>query len=324
MIESYRYITRACVCMYMMASLLLARAQSSLLRGGGDSDALTSQTIGNVDHPKTAFPEPVDDPYFKRLVEQGSMRSAEHHRKFLARKERITSQFESKVRFQSQPGEFAAIVISYRFAFLHIWKCGGTTMASLTDGRQFSLTEPWIQKRQWVAFVRDPIDRFLSAWAECGYRQYEGELSFGGFEAHSTLNWLDDTYDFRVRAFLHEVQDFTFPDVWMSCHTHAHPQTNFMIDENGHIDHHITLVGDLREMQYVLDIAGFHNYTETIKGRDSSANAVKTEYFPARRDLLHNQTLLELCEFLALDYFLFDFEPPEVCVGPGGPLARFA
>lgn len=96
-----------------------------------------------------------------------------------------------------------------------------------------------------------------------------------------------------------------------------------MIDENGHIDHHVKLVGDLHEMGAVLEIAGFHNYTDSVKGRDSSANAVKAEYFPSRRDLLQDQTILELCEFLALDYFLFDFEPPEICVQEGGPLARF-
>lgn len=292
------------------------------LRGGTPETTMTQsgETIGTM---KIEFPPPENDPYFDQLIEKGSMRSVDHHRKFLARKSRISSQFGSKVRFQSQPGEYAAIVVSQQFAFLHIWKCGGTTMAGLTDGHQSSLIEPWIQRREWVAFVRDPIDRFLSGWAECGFRQYEGTLSFGGFEEHSTLNWLDDTYDFRVRAFLHEVQDFTFPDVWMSCHTHAHPQANFMINENGHIDHHVTLVGDLGEMRSVLEIAGFHNYTDTVKGRDSSANSVKAEYFPSRRDLLQNETLLELCEFLALDYFLFDFEPPEICIQPGGPLAPY-
>ena len=96
-----------------------------------------------------------------------------------------------------------------------------------------------------------------------------------------------------------------------------------MIDENGHIDQHVSLVADLHEMRRVLEIADFHNYTDKVKGRDASSNVVKSEYFPSRRDLLQNQTILELCEFLALDYFLFDFEPPEICVQHGGPLARF-
>lgn len=304
-------------------SLFASAITKSSLRGVDSNEDGSTKIHESVMPEKKEFPVPVGDAYFETLVAQGSMRSSDHQRKFLARKSRISSQFESRTRFQSQPGEFAAIVISPKFAFLHIWKCGGTTVADLAGGKQSYLSEQWIQNRQWVAFVRDPIDRFISAWAECGFRQYEGTLSFGGYESHSTLNWLDDNFDFRIRAFLHEVQDFTFPDVWMSCHTHAHPQANFMVDANGHIDHHVTLVGDLGEMKDVLEIAGFHNYTDRVKGRDAAANAVKSEYFPPRRDLLHNQTVLELCEFLALDYFLFDFEPPEICVQEGGPLARF-
>jgi hypothetical protein len=87
--------------------------------------------------------------------------------------------------------------------------------------------------------------------------------------------------------------------------------------------HHVKLVGDLREMESVLEITGFDKYSDEVKGRDSSSNTVKSEYFPSRRDLLHDQTILDLCEFLALDYFLFDFEPPEICVRKGGPLARY-
>ena len=96
-----------------------------------------------------------------------------------------------------------------------------------------------------------------------------------------------------------------------------------MINENGHIDHHVTLIGDLYEMRSVLQLANFTKYTSQGKGRDSADNAVKAEFFPARRDLLHDHTILELCNFLALDYFLFDFQPPEICVQAGGPLARF-
>lgn len=95
-----------------------------------------------------------------------------------------------------------------------------------------------------------------------------------------------------------------------------------MIDNNGHVDHHVTLIGDLEEMDNVLEIADFFNYTDKVKGRDASANAVKAEYFPKRRELLQDRTILELCEFFALDYFLFDFKPPEICIQPGAPLSH--
>ena len=196
------------------------------MSGNADrEDSCSTKTQGGSATQKEKFPEPTDDPYFGRLVAQGSLRSSDHQRKFLARKSQVPAQFESRTRFQSQPGEYAAVVLSNAFAFLHIWKCGGTTIVDLTGSpQQWSLNEKMIQNRKWLAYVRDPINRFLSAWAECGYRQFHGTISFGGFEEHSTLNWLDDNYDFRVRAFLREVQDFIFPNIWMSCHTHAHPQ----------------------------------------------------------------------------------------------------
>jgi len=43
-------------------------------------------------------------------------------------------------------------------------------------------------------------------------------------------------------------------------------------------------------------------------------------FFPSRRDLLSEETILELCEFYAIDYFLFDFEPPAICLREGGSL----
>lgn len=234
--EICRFVAKICLFLYIMLSLfviggLVSGKQTffataitkTSMRGAENNEEISSTKIEQPKieqtsaHQKREFPVPEDE-YFDRLVDQGSLRSSYHQRKFLARKSRISSEFEARVRFQTQPQQYAAVVISPQFAFLHIWKNGGTTIVDLVGGKQSYLSEEWIQNRQWVAFVRDPIDRFLSAWAECGFRQYEGEISLGGFESHSTLNWLDEEYDFRARAFLHEVIDFTFPDLTVSCH----------------------------------------------------------------------------------------------------------
>ncbi len=300
----------------------LSSALTSSLRGS-DYSSSNYGSILDVPITKETFPVPVNNEYYNRMIQVTADRSAVHQRKFLARKDRVFALFDPLVRFQSKLDQYAAIIISDAFAFLHVWKCGGTTIAALAGDTQLRLNETEVQERQWVAFVRDPIDRFLSAWAECGFRQMQHEVEYEGMEHHTVLNWLDAEYDFRVRAFLNEVRDFTFPIPEMTCHTHAHPQTNFMIDENGQLDEHVKMVGDLSELRPVLEIAGFLGFSEEVKGRDASSNQIKTENFPARRDLLKDQTLVELCQFYAMDYYLFDFEPPAVCALPGGPLARY-
>lgn len=244
-----------------------------------------------------------------------------HHRKFLARRHDVSTTFDEVVRYQPIVKKYAAIKVSRKFAFLHVWKCGGTTVEVLLDETQLPLSDEQIQRRKWLALVRDPIDRFLSAWAECGVRLYEREINFKGSERYSSLNWLEEDYDFRVRAFLREVKDYLPPE--RSCHTHAFPQTNFMLNTTGEIDDHIRFVGDLSEMRIALQVAGLRLGEGELVVRDASDDLVKAYYFQANRELLSDDTLLELCEFYAMDYFLFDFDPPAVCLRPHGPLAQY-
>ena len=331
--EMCRWFGRAALLAYMALSVLAILYTSSqtseVLLSVILSSSLRSLGHGTVGPDlslviiKQEFPVPENNVYYDRLAEGTAQRSALHQRKFLARKDHIVSKFDPMVRFQSNLDNYAAILISDSHAFLHIWKCGGTSIASLAGDTQWALNATEVQRREWVAFVRDPIDRMLSAWAECGFRQLEHGLDYEAMEQHTVLNWLDRDYDFRVRAFLNEVRDFTFPNPELSCHTHAHPMANYMINAEGVIDEHVTMVGDLSELRPVLEIAGFHKFIDHAKGRDASSNQIKSEKFPARRDLLKDATILELCEFYALDYHLFDFDPPAICVLPGGPLAKY-
>lgn len=299
---------------------ILSDSLTTSLRAPGQSHDTNGAYFQSIY--KEDFPIPENNVYYDHMVKGAAERSAQHQRKFLARKDSIVSKFDPMIRFQSKLDVYAAILVSDTHAFLHIWKCGGTSVASLVGDAQWRLNETQVQNREWVAFVRDPIDRMLSAWAECGFRQLEHSIEYEGMEHHTVLNWLDRDYDFRVRAFLNEVRDFTFPKPELTCHTHAHPMANFMINEYGVIDNHVTIVGDLSELRPVLEMTGFHDFPD-VKGRDASSNQIKAEKFPARRDLLKDQTILELCEFYAIDYYLFDFEPPTICILPGGPLAKY-
>lgn len=302
------------------ATVFVSEELSASLRG---VESVRTPSILDPPIEKEEFPAPENNVYYDQMEAHTAERSLLHQRKFLARKDRITSKFDYLVRFQAKLDQYAAIIVSETFSFLHIWKCGGTTVAALAGDMQWDLNNTEIQRREWVAFVRDPIDRFLSAWAECGFRQLQNTTEYQAIHHHTVLNWLDGEYDFRVRAFLNEVKDFTYPEPDLSCHTHAFPQANYMMNENRAIDDHVTMVGDLSELRPVLEIAGFKDFSDEVKSRDASSNTVKAEKFPARRDLLRDQTLIELCRFYAMDYYLFDFDPPTVCLQPGGPLARY-
>ena len=78
-------------------------------------------------------------------------------------------------------------------------------------------------------------------------------------------------------------------------------------------DPRIDLIGHLEEFPHVLGLINF-TYDPTIEdGRVSSQNVMKTKYFPRRIDWLSNETLQDLCQFLQLDYYMLDFEPPDAC-----------
>eukprot|EP00934_Nitzschia_sp_Nitz4_P002154 Nitzschia sp. Nitz4//scaffold69_size99277//64200//65174//NITZ4_004638-RA/size99277-processed-gene-0.23-mRNA-1//1//CDS//3329556730//2154//frame0 len=253
--------------------------------------------------------------YYTMLKAENLTSSMRHQRKFLERHLNVPELFSRSKRYQPVVFNFAAIAISSKFAFLHIWKCGGTTVADMTPEHQRELLDPMIQKREWLAVVRDPIDRFLSAWAECGMRYYNNESSL---EESKVLDILDYEYDIRARSWLDEVKQFLPPAA--QCHTHAFPQANYMLNAAGRVDEHVTLVGDLADLQDTLRLSGMVMDDDIRVGRDSSQNEVKQTHFSSQRELLSTETLIELCDFYAMDYYLFDFEPPQACLFQGGPL----
>ena len=76
----------------------------------------------------------------------------------------------------------------------------------------------------------------------------------------------------------------------------------------------LVLVGDLRELKGVFTKVLKLPYNDQVEtGRNSSTVYEKQRYFPSRLDWLSNETVLALCEFVAIDYFLLDFDPPEPC-----------
>lgn len=161
-----------------------------------------------------------------------------------------------------------------------------------------------IGKRKLIATVRDPIEHFLSGWAECGERLKE--------------RWLPNrdnlSFDERIGIWLDYIQ------LCPTCHCVAHslPQANFLLrhDDEVHtfyFDPRIEIVGHLHELPDLLNFIGLSYDNSIPPAKVSIEDEKKSRMFPREVNLLSQATIQRLCSFLVLDYYLFDFEPPKSC-----------
>ena len=199
-------------------------------------------------------------------------------------------------------GRNHAYIVNEKYAFRHILKNGGTTMELQTRSKHVPL---WgLADRHIMVAVRDPIDHFLSGWGECGMRNPD------------VMVQPNRTYDERIREWLRWIKkprscprkDY----VCSRCVKHSYPQANSFVSTNLK---RLDLVGDLRELDKLLGLIGFRYDASKGVGRNATESVVKVDHFPKRIDLLSNSTLIDLCRYLAFDYYLLDFEPPEPCRG---------
>jgi len=164
-------------------------------------------------------------------------------------------------------------------------------------------------KRNLITAVRDPIDHFLSGWAECGVRRVKEITSIRNRE-----------YDQRIRDWLFVVKQPICNASSRACglRTHSFPQSSFLLTSNRtnttEVEPMINIIGDLTELQHLLEFVGFQFNPSKKIGRNYSSNTKVSKTYPRQKYLLSNSTLRELCKFLELDYYLFDFEPPVVCL----------
>eukprot|EP00977_Amphora_coffeiformis_P017072 scaffold5479_cov199-Amphora_coffeaeformis.AAC.11 len=95
------------------------------------------------------------------LLAQEAPRSAAHTERLL-HKQHVLQQLTSKriYRYMAQ-AKLAplGVQVTDTFAYLHIWKSGGSTVASQTGNDQH--TESALERSpHWFTFVRDPVDHF--------------------------------------------------------------------------------------------------------------------------------------------------------------------
>jgi len=234
--------------------------------------------------------------YADQMKEKNLILSSNHQEKFIASKESLSTRFQKNKRMRVDTGEHATIKLNEEYAYIHIFKSGGTTIHLQTGRIEGYISDPEIENLKWFSFVRDPIDHFLSGWAECGDRKQTKS---------------DKPYDARILEWLEETKAAGNYD----CSMHSQPQANFLLDSKGEVNKRIEFVGDLTEMVGLLELTGFQYDPSRGEGRVASKNYFKIVNYPMRKDLISDETMRKICDFVAIDYFLFDFEPPEICRG---------
>jgi len=149
------------------------------------------------------------------------------------------------------------------------------------------------------------------------------------------------TYDYRISDYLLMVK-WEYDRRLCGCSKHSFPQGNFLLDHSkakGNeeppvyaIDPRLRFIGDLSELKGVLDLLlpnfakrfeetpskpkdhGVNDFDQST-ANSAADNEIKSKYFSAAtvRKSLSNKTLRLICDFVAIDYYLFDFEIPEAC-----------
>lgn len=157
------------------------------------------------------------------------------------------------------------------------------------------------------------------------------------------INWNTGTVK-RMRQYLKRIRTFIFErkviPTW-ACEVYSFPQGNFILSSpsgtNGEqrkeqqqqqqqiIHGQIQYVGDWNEMNAVMKFA---NYSSTIVSKKQTATTTipteerwyTKEYFftdiQTYKELeIPNDIMIEICMYVAIDYYLFSFVPPIACQG---------
>ena len=97
-----------------------------------------------------------------------------------------------------------------------------------------------------------------------------------------------------------------------NCEPHSYPQMNFMLDGRKLFDN-LKLVAALEDLSAVVPMVGFPFNESYAHERSKEDNFRKSRHYRIKMDKLSNDTILEICDFVALDYCFLDFEPPAIC-----------
>lgn len=252
-------------------------------------------------------------PFQQELNDRNMTLSLRQQRKFQMKKNLVPEVFQKEMLYTFD-SRWHSLIINDHFAYRHIFKNGGSTVKKQTGSNHVKKSQ--VGDRIVVASVRDPIGRFLSGWAECGERNKEY------MEYNKTA---DADYDARIQLWLKRTKSLARKDrscrrsLQCMCGYHSLPQANFMLTRKKQIDNKIRLVGDLKELTDLLAVTGFQYNAAIESSRNATTSSLKTQYFPIKKHLITDETMRSICEFLSMDYFLFDYTLPVQCRNQGLP-----
>lgn len=267
--------------------------------------------------------------YLEKMKRDFSMtKSLSQFTSLWRKKDYLSDNFDRQRRFDTDPGEYGAAVVSDEFAFLHIWANADRTVMKAIESNlkeEQRRKDVWeIKKRKWFALVQDPVQHFLAGWAMAELKILEEVRARGHHDLASKImaSWEapDKTYDDRVAEFLDRVIKYSSnaATAEISPLMHALPQTNFLLDDVGMIDPNLVVIGDVSEWDALLELAGYPG--DISKVEVDPPSTVESKYFPSEPNRLSRGTLLRLCDFLAMDYYLLSYDAPSSCLKRDGPL----
>jgi hypothetical protein len=269
------------------------------------------------------------NPYVKQMqkdprLHQSALQCSSVWRKMDA----LPSFFNREHRFDTSVDDYGAIVLSDEMAYLHIWANGNRTVIKVAEDqsqetqRRKDFSE--IKNRKWMALVRDPIQHFMEGWAlaELKLVQEAREKDHDDLASLIMASWetSDKSYDDRVSEFLDRVKEYSVQTITanISPLMHALPQTNFLMDDVGSLHPNIAMIGEVNEWKPMMELAGFRGDAyETVL---DPLPTIRAKYFPSEVNRLSKNTLVKLCDFLALDYYLLSYDAPMACLKKDGPL----
>lgn len=214
-----------------------------------------------------------------------------------------------------------------RWAYKHVFKGGGTTAflqcnsTWLGVDRPRSFLETFFAQHEFFTFVRDPVDHFLSGAVECAARR---QVPVQPTDA--SLTWYLATQQ-RHGCFQHSI-----PQVEYLLYNDQQQRQHIKGDVALFLDH-IGFVGDMSVMERFFRARGLswddslverRHYDGDSKSHQTIGVSRKTRIgdltrytdkkdFIGLRSKVSNETLLQICNYVKMDYCIFDYSPPPTC-----------